>query len=319
MTGHPLDIRVIRSRIRPSEAGVALIDHLVRRFTYRDRENWLQRIAAGELLIDGTTAAPDSLLTAGMTLEYRPTDIREPEVDTGYSICYEDDLLLVVDKPGNLPTHPSGIFYTHTLWYLLTKRFGPIHLVNRLDRETSGLLLAAKDPRTAAKLARAVKEKTYLALVAGRMTEPIDADGYLIPAGSVVRKKRAFVRELPPGISGETARTRLEPVMTGNGLSLIRATLETGRMHQIRATCCSLGYPLAGDKLYGVDETCYLRLRHGPLPPEDLARLQMPRQALHAARLRFIHPGHGGECDLFSPLPPDMQDLICKSGMPRYI
>ena len=311
------DTRIIRSRIRPAEAGRALIDHLVRRFTYRDRASWLDRLAAGELLLDGRPAHADDLLAADMVLEYRPRDIEEPAVDTAYRIVHEDDFLLVIDKPGDLPTHPSGIFYTHTLWHLLTKRLGAIHLVNRLDRETSGLLLAAKDPRTAARLARAVRQKTYLAFVFGVFSEPIDAAGFLVPAGGAVRKKRAFLRTLPPGLEGEKAETKLRPVETANGLSLVEAELVTGRMHQIRATLCSLGHPLVGDKLYGPDETCYLRLRRGGLTEEDREKLLLPRQALHAWKLAFRHPATGEACEFSAPLPPDLRDFACKSGFSR--
>lgn len=313
----PFDTRVIRSRIRPAEAGRTLIDHLVRRFTYRDRAAWLERLAAGELLLDGRPARAEDVLAADMVLEYRPTDIQEPAVDTAYRIVYEDEFLLVIDKPGDLPTHPSGIFYAHTLWHLLTKRFGAVHLVNRLDRETSGLLLAAKDPRTAARLARGVRHKTYLAFVFGTFSEALDAAGFLVPAGGTVRKKRAFVRALPPGVAGETAETRLRPVETANGLSLVEAELVTGRMHQIRATLCSLGYPLVGDKLYGPDETCYLRLRRGTLTEADKRKLLLPRQALHAWKLGFRHPETGETCEFTAPLPADLADLACKSGFSR--
>ena len=293
------------------------MDGLSLAVTYRDRAGWLDRLAAGELLLDGRPARADDLLAADMVLEYRPRDIEEPAVDTAYRIVHEDDFLLVIDKPGDLPTHPSGIFYAHTLWHLLTKRFGAIHLVNRLDRETSGLLLAAKGPRTAARLARSVRRKTYLAFVFGIFSEALDAAGFLVPAGGAIRKKRAFVRALPPGVEGERAETKLRPVETANGLSLVEAELVTGRMHQIRATLCSLGHPLVGDKLYGPDETCYLRLRRGELTDADKRNLLLPRQALHAWKLGFRHPATGEECTFTAPFPADLADLACKSGFSR--
>ena len=145
---------MIRSSIDWSGVGLALDQFLAGRFTYRSLEEWRERIRSGEILLNGTMVEPERRLELHDCVEYFPGDLPEPEADLRYRIAYEDETVLVVDKSGNLCAHPSGPFFRHTLWHLLSTRFGQIHLVNRLDRETSGLLLVAKNSSAAAKLGR---------------------------------------------------------------------------------------------------------------------------------------------------------------------
>lgn len=293
--------RIIRSVVR-NYAG-RLDEYLAARFNYRDLAGWQARIGSGEITVNGDSVEPSTLLQTGDEIEYRPADIPEPEADCRYTVVYEDDRLLIVNKPGNLAVHPAGPFFKHTLWYLLTQKYGSIHLVNRLDRETSGLLLSAKDAATAAKLAKLEILKEYLVLVHGDFKNAVDAAGFLVKDhDSAVRKKRKFVF-VSEDAQKESAHTKLYPVKTDGTLSLARAVAVTGRLHQIRATMCSLGFPVAGDKLYGLDDTMYLKIKDELLTPEDRAKLMLPNQALHAARLRFHHPASGEIIDVAAPPP----------------
>ena len=311
-----LNRRVIRSSIDWSGVGLRLDDYLAARFTYRPLEEWRERIARGEIVVNGAPAEPGTLLAMHDALEYFPGDLPEPEADLSYRVAYEDDTLLIVDKPGNLCVHPTGPFFKHTLWHLLCTKYGKIHLVNRLDRETSGLLIAAKNPEAAAKLGRPAwpVRKEYLAVVFGSFRKRIEAYGFLVAdPSSAVRKKRRFVAgERPPaGATGvESARTLLLPERVGEKFSLVRALPETGRLHQIRATLFSLGFPLAGDKLYGPDDSIYLRIRSDAISAEDRARLVLPRQALHSTRLELRHPVTGETVAVESPLPGDLAACI---------
>lgn len=306
-----LERRVIRSSIDWSGAGLTLEQFLAGRFTYRSLEEWRERIRTGEILLNGILAEPDQRLELHDSVEYFPGDLPEPEADLNYRIAYEDETLMVIDKPGNLCVHPSGPFFRHTLWHLLSTRFGEIHLVNRLDRETSGLLIVAKNSAAAAKLGRRgwPVRKEYLALVSGRFEQEVDAAGFLVPdTESVVRKKRRFVAgERPPAgaVHPESARTLLAPEEIGERFSLVRATPVTGRLHQIRATLFSLGFPLVGDKLYGVDERFFLKLRSGELTEADREKLILPRQALHSTLLEFRHPVSGETITVKSPFPEE--------------
>ncbi len=319
-TPESLRRRIVRTSVDWSCVGTRLIDYLTGRFTYRDAAAWEKVIAAGEILVNHAAAAPEQLLQMHDLIEYLPRELPEPEADLNYSILYEDDDLLVVDKPGNLCMHPSGPFFRHTLWHLLCSRYGDIHFINRLDRETSGALLAAKTKDAAARLQHPGAEivKTYLVLVEGDFRQELDAAGFLIADNrSAVHKKRRFVTELPDHAANvESCRTLLTPAGTpAPGFSLVRARLFTGRMHQIRATMCSLGYPVVGDKLYGPDERLFLKIRDGEFTEADRTRLILPRQALHSAEIEFNHP-RTKERMVFAAPVPEMFTRLPGGGPP---
>ncbi len=307
--GETIGRRIIRSAVDWSGAGLPLDAYLAGRFTYRSLEAWRDRIRQGEIQLNGTIPDPGAILALHDRIEYFPGDLPEPEAELHYRVAWEDEFLLVIDKPGNLCMHPSGPFFRHTLWHLLNRDYGSIHLVNRLDRETSGLLIAAKDAATAAKLAKPKIpiRKEYIAMVHGEFNEPVSAFGFLHrDVNSSVRKKRRFTPgERPPAGAEkiESAQTLFEPVETKNGLSLVRAIPLTGRLHQIRATLFSLGFPMVGDKLYGLDETIYLKIRDQTLTAEDHRKLILKRQALHSHSLEFTHPITNHPHHRTSPVP----------------
>jgi 23S rRNA pseudouridine955/2504/2580 synthase/23S rRNA pseudouridine1911/1915/1917 synthase len=308
--------RVIRSTVDWSGVGLRLDEYLAMRFTYRSIAEWRDRIAQGEIMVNEDKAAPEQLLLLHDKLEYFPGDLPEPEADLSFKVAYEDDSLLIVDKPGNLCVHPSGPFFRHTLWHLLSTAYGKIHLVNRLDRETSGLLLVAKHAEIAAKLGKRTYpiHKEYLALVFGKFPEHVDAEGFLVQDTlSAVRKKRRFVfGERPPAgaLQVESAKTLLSLEGCENNISLVRAIPKTGRLHQIRSTLYSLGFPLLGDKLYGQDEKVYLKIRSNEITVEDRKKLILPRQALHSAKLELRHPVTDAIIKVESPLPNDLKICI---------
>ncbi len=307
--------RIIRTSVDWSCTGMSLLQFLSGRFTYRSADEWAERIRGNEITLNGKTVAPEYILQMHDCIEYHPQDIPEPPARKDFRIVYEDDDILVIDKPGNLCVHPSGPFYQNTLWYLLRQNYPHIHFVNRLDRETSGLLLAAKSPEAARKIAEtdAVSNKTYLAIVHGNFTEKIDASGFLVSANSVVRKKRHFIMENPEELTGETSVTYLSPEKSGANFSLVRAVLGTGRTHQIRATLCSLGFPLVGDKLYGLNENFFLKQKSEDFTPEELAQLILRRQALHSTSFTFKHPASGETMEFNAPLPGELQSFVNKN------
>ena len=230
-----LDQRIIRTTCDWSCAGQELVNYLASRFTYRTREEWLSRIDSGEITLNGKKTAPEHRLELHDQIEYRPQDITEPEADLNYSIIFEDENYLVVNKPGNLCVHPAGPFFKHTLWHLLASKYGEIHLASRLDRETSGLLLAAKNKAAASKMAKKsiITQKKYLAVVHGNFISGIEARGFLVSdTGSAIRKKRKFVFDMPQnGEKFESAHTTLEPVRSNDSFSLVSAIAHTGRTH----------------------------------------------------------------------------------------
>ena len=304
-TADSLARRKVRSTVDWSCCGQTLIGFLVSRFPYRDEAGWRAVIAAGEITVNDSSAEPGRRLAMHDVIAYHPAELPEPPADMNWSAVWEDEKLLVIDKPGNLCVHPAGPFFKHTLWHMLCAKYGDIHFINRLDRETSGLMIAARDKETASRFAARslIEKKVYSVMVHGRFDAPLRAAGFLSKdCSSVIRKKRRFTREAPEGPC-ESAETFFEPLGRSGDFSLLRATLGTGRMHQIRATLSSLGYPVVGDKLYGLDEKFYLRQKTDELTAEDREKLVLPRQALHASELVFRHPVTG-ETMRFSSPPP---------------
>lgn len=301
-------------------SGRALLDLLAERFSYQRRDTWERLVRQGAILVNGQLSQPSQTVRTGDVIEYTVSRLDEPPVATDYRVLLDDGVVLAIDKPADLPCHPAGRFFRNTLWAFLRRDIGlsAVHFVNRLDRETSGIVLLARDAEAARRLGQPARRramvKEYLAIVEGTLREPVHAHGWLEEdTRSALRKKRRFVAagpeaELPAG--AERAETWFEPVRQAGGLTLVRARLGTGRMHQIRASLLALGLPVVGDKVYGLDETCYLRFIDKTLSAADRQLLRLDRQALHAWRLRFAHPRTDAIVDLESPLPADMARLV---------
>jgi len=225
----------------------------------------------------------------------------------------EDDDFFVFDKPGWLVCHPSKDGPWSSLvgavreWKGLTT----LHLVSRLDRETSGIILIAKHA-AAASLSQTAMErrwvsKTYYAILKGELREPVQVDQSLGPDETSKVVVKTAVR-VGPGTS--PAATFFEPALVRSGYTLARVSPHTGRKHQIRAHALWLGHPVIGDKLYGGDDSLYLEFVEQGWTERLGQSLEMERQALHAARLDFRAP-------LFqrifrAPLAPDMRAFVLR-------
>lgn len=308
-------------------AGVTLVDFLAVRFPYHDRGGWCERIDAGSITVNGQRSASDVPLCQGDRIAHDVSDMPEPPVDFNIGIVADDDDLLIINKSGNLPCHPSGRYFNHTLWaWLKTARgISKPELVNRIDRETSGLVVIAKNAAAAhncrKQFAARKVEKRYTVLVeADTFPATVTCGGWLVSdTNSVVRKKRRLLlgvaSDAAPEAGAEWAETRFRLLEQHRGVALIEAEPHTGRLHQIRATLLTLGYPVVGDKLYGVDETLFLRFCEGALSAADHQALRMDRQALHASGLSFRQPQFGHPVSYTLDLPDDMRQVLGRSGI----
>ena len=311
-------LRVVRKKITPETEGHGVLDFLCTKFTYRSREDWHTALLDGSSQINAKQVEDcDYILKAGDVISLDVTNIPEPSVDADFKVVYEDNDILMVEKTGDLPVHPAGSFFKNTLWYFLVKKYGNIHIMNRLDRETSGLVLVARHHKAASVLGKQFERrqvgKEYDVLVEGLVQwDEYDALGYMGPAeSSKIRKKFSFTEaEDWQGYGKLSARTEFSVLRRSNELSHLHCRLHTGRTHQIRATLLSLGFPLVGDKIYGVDEQFFLSFIDGILSDEDRQRMRVGRQALHCSLMSFVHPMSGEELVFKSSLPNELAELI---------
>jgi 23S rRNA pseudouridine1911/1915/1917 synthase len=261
-------------------------------------------IDAGLVLVDGAVVPKRHAVAAGERVVVRaPPPEPEPVVpDASFTVAYEDEHLLVIDKPAGVVVHPARGHRAGTLAQALAGRAAggddPRRpgIVHRLDRDTSGLMVVARTEAAHAALKEMLRRREvtreYLALVEGRpaaLAGTIDA-----PIG---RDRRVRTRISTDTDEPREAITHFETEQVLPGFTLLRVRLETGRTHQIRAHLLAIGHPVAGDPEYG---------RAG--------LLDLPRQFLHAERLAFTHPSTGAVIDLRSPLPVDLQRALEKNG-----
>jgi 23S rRNA pseudouridine1911/1915/1917 synthase len=219
---------------------------------------------------------------------------------------FEDERLLVINKPGDVVCHPSKAGPWSSLVGAVREytNLPTVHLVFRLDRETSGVVVLAKESRLASRLQRAVQErrvlKRYLVILTGGLGEPATVDQPLGPDVSSPVFVKNTVRP-----DGQPSVSHFEPVAQGGGFTLARVRIETGRKHQIRAHAQWLGYPVVGDKIYGPDARLYLEFIDRGFAPDLAEKLLLPRQALHCAEIELGLPELPPV--LRAPLAPDLR------------
>lgn len=238
-----------------------------------------------------------------------------PEEVPGW-IVYEDDRLLVINKPGDIVCHPSKAGPWSSLVGALREYSGlpTVHLVFRLDRETSGIVILAKDAKMASRLQVAMQErkvgKAYLAVLSGELVAPVTVNQSLgDDLSSPVFMKSAVVADG----EGQRAVSHFTPHAFGGRVTLAGVITETGRKHQIRAHAQWLGHSLVGDKIYGPDARLYLDFIDHGWTDALAAKLFLPRQALHCARIDLS--GAGLSHVFSAPLPEDMREFLAARGI----
>jgi 23S rRNA pseudouridine1911/1915/1917 synthase len=255
-------------------------------------------LAAGKVLVDGIDQPKSHRLGGGeeVSVDVTAAPVAAPAPPPELRIAYEDDHLLVVDKPAGLVVHPASGHASGTLVQALAGRSAggdPERpgIVHRLDRGTSGLLVVARTAETYEGLRALVRrhalEREYLALVRGR---PRSRTGRIeAPIG---RDRRDPTRRSLDTDAPKNAVTHFELVELLDDQALLRVRLETGRTHQIRVHLAAIGLPVVGDPVYGAPEPT------------------LERQFLHAARLAFVHPVTGRRVEVVSPLPADLEGAL---------
>jgi 23S rRNA pseudouridine1911/1915/1917 synthase len=327
-----MDESLVSYEVEPNYAGWTLAEYVLEKLKRPMPGDRLDRMLRSRALVHcETELLPETRVWPGLRFSLRkrsPGDTGEP---LPLRLVFEDEALLVVDKPAGLAIHPTARYHVSTLTWALETRHknaagekpDPAH---RLDRETSGLVACGRNSlytrNLKAQFAGRQVAKTYLALVEGA---PVD-DGFGIDYPLKVGGGRVKVKVNvdPAGAASVTSCEVVERYRDSSGapLTLLRCVPLTGRQHQIRAHLHAAGFPLVGDKLYGPSEEIFLRLAESggsPAPdgqyddlitPEERAALRLPRQALHAATLSFRHPLSQEQLHFEAPLPADIARLI---------
>ncbi|MDP9150449.1 MAG: RluA family pseudouridine synthase [Myxococcota bacterium] len=308
-------------RVPPEVAGQRL-DVFVRGQLHRTSRTRAQSIvrasaydATGRKLSPNDRVHPEQCI-----LLWRPP-WDEQQSATPIPVLYEDDHMLAVNKPALLTVHPTARYHHNTLIKIVqaTRPDSPfLSLGHRLDRETSGVMILTKTRECDRALKKQLQlrdgiVKTYVAMTWGA---PRGADGASrfryekgveIDAANPLHVKMR-TSDQPSALYAATAidvrEVRCGP--SGRPYALVHCGLETGRQHQIRVHLASLGTPVVGDKLYGPDERAFARAAEGTLTEVDAVRLELPRHALHAARLELAHPITGVPLVVDAPLPEDL-------------
>jgi 23S rRNA pseudouridine1911/1915/1917 synthase len=331
-----LDVDCSDLQMKASEVCIRLDAFLSRHLSWRSRTSIQALIHDGFVLVDAS--APDAPRGTGTTrTETRPgrklrhgskvvvvipEELRVPMLEKSsdeLAILFEDEAVLAVDKPPNVPVHPAGRHMSDTLIQRVHARYGQgfdlerggaPRLCHRLDRETSGIVLVGKHPEAHADVMRQFErrlvEKEYLAIVEGVP----ERDGGVIDMPLGPARASSVELKIAVQVDGWSSRTDWRVIARQSGSALLACAPHTGRQHQIRVHLQAIGHPVVGDKIYGPDEALFQKSLDGELDARDLALLGMPRHALHNHRVAFRSPASGQRVEVVSPLPADMQRYL---------
>ncbi|MEA5533859.1 RluA family pseudouridine synthase [Crocosphaera sp. XPORK-15E] len=297
---------IYRDKIRPIDAGLTVLEYYTKRYHHSGAEEWLKRILSGEILLDNQPVNPQICLETGHFLTYHRPPWQEPDVPLSFEVLYEDQDLLIINKPSGLPVLPGGGFLEHTLLWQLQQQYSddkpvPIH---RLGRGTSGLMLIARSPVARSNLTQQMRDrqirKVYRTLI-GKSELP---DNFIIdhPIGKIPYPTLGYIYAATP--DGKFAYSECQVLKRSDKNTLLEVTILTGRPHQIRIHLATIGYPLMGDPLYKI----------GGIPNiDDTDKLAVPGDCgyyLHAYHLSFLHPTINQSMNFTCPEPETIKKRI---------
>ena len=302
MTDNSNNVGVRHITVAPEADGQRLDNYLLKSLKGVPKTRIYRMIRSGELRLEGKRARFDTRLYAGVRLRLPPLRLPTPEAvkelsvgsarDLGKRILYEDDDILIINKPANWATHGGTGIELGLIEALRQMRKSELNLVHRLDRQTSGCLLCARNIHSlrslGADFANRAVDKTYRAIVHGRWPQNLSQIEQALSIERADGERRAIV-----SAGGQAARSEFEILEQYSDYSQLSVKPITGRMHQIRAHCAHAGHPVVGDSRYG--EAHKGRSKH---------------LLLHCQRLVFSHPTHGNQVDISAPLPQHWDDFI---------
>jgi len=264
--------------VKQKDAGKTLLAFYSDAFPNEASTIWLEKIQNGKILINNKQANAQDILQAGWITQHTRDNITEPAVNTAIALIYEDENILVLNKPAPLPVHASGRYIKNTLMAILAEAFPDKNykIVHRLDANTTGLLLLAKNSETASELIRQFSskqvKKTYLAWVEGLL----DKEVFTINENIAQNTQKAGSRLLSQ--QGETAETQVKALQHKNGNTLVQLNPKSGRTNQLRLHLASIEHAIIGD--YGYKNFEYFK--QNPMTYQEDCLM------LHAWKLQFV-------------------------------
>jgi 23S rRNA pseudouridine955/2504/2580 synthase len=318
---------MIEYRIEEDSTGMRLDKYLRKRLPNMPTSHLFKMIRVKKVRVNGKRAQPEQLLAAGDVISIRGDEQQlmgparsgprpqppPPPVDPSeLVILLEDDWLMAVDKPSGMAVHTGSGITGGTLVDYVRAYLGPKATRNdftaspahRLDRETSGVILVAKRRPAMVHFTEVFTEgkarKRYLTLVKGKM--PRDSGVIDLPLSEHQQTAESKARR---GVNMQEAITRWKVVRQSSEVALLSCSIETGRTHQIRRHLAAVGHPVAGDKKYG--DFAFNR--------DVRARWGLKRLFLHAERIEFPHPQHGGKVTVEAQLPPELKDILRRAAL----
>jgi len=272
--------------------GLTLYQYLDGYFPFIENNNWAQRLVRGLTTVNDVVTHDNPVLIKGQSLRFTVNNYEEDPVDTGWKLLWQNDDLLAIHKPANLPVHRTtrNIYYTLAALVRRDSQWPEAQLLHRLDQETAGIVLFAKNQQKAAhwqpKFKSLLNEKVYQAIVYGRPSwDSIELTNEL-----AVRKNSAIRCQMhvcEGDEKGKISTTQFRVLETFGEYSLIECLLLTGRKHQIRAHLAHLGHPIVGDKIYAHDGEFYLKRLDDAITDNDVRQLKTPHHLLFAQRVKL--------------------------------
>ncbi len=290
---------IYREKVTQQADGCSVLDYYANRYLHSSRSEWQMRIELGQILLDGKPTTSETCLKTGQKLAYHRPPWQEPDVPLNWLTIYEDNEVLVIEKPSGLPVLPGGGFLENTLVHQLQKHYPkatplPIH---RLGRGTSGLMLLARSREARAILSEQMRlhqiKKIYRTLAIG--TNIPDSLTITQPIGKIPYPYLGYIYAATN--EGLSAQSQCQVLQRRDSTTLLKVQITTGRPHQIRIHLAAAGYPLYGDPLYDV----------GGVPrPINQGKMPVPGDCgyhLHSQQLIFIHPSQDNLINLQSSPP----------------
>lgn len=304
---------IVSSRVPAGFQNALVVDYLAARFTYFSQDEWAERVVDGRIACNDAVCDLTTTVRQGDRVAYHLDEPDEPPDIPAYRIIYEDEWLLGIDKPPGLLMHASRQFVRENLIFHLRQWHEPpfpeAHLVNRLDKDTSGVVLVGKTKAAAVSVQQQFREtavaKIYLAIVHGHPEADegvIDQPIGRLPSLPGVHRYGSEGAENPK--EAQTAYRVRQRLATSPLSALVELHPHTGRTHQLRVHLAAMGHPIVGDTLYTLSDADFLaqydEAKTAPAPEP------LPRQALHCAATTIFHPETGEPVTVTAPLPADM-------------